>query len=59
MEPVSLLEKIITYADKFFSKNPGKLGQEQDVERVREKMLKHGEEKLKIFDEWHILFGGE
>ncbi len=59
MEPVSLPEKIIAYADKFFSKNPGKLGQEQDVERVREKMLKHGVDKLKIFDEWHNLFGGE
>ena len=57
MEPLSLPEKIITYADKFFSKNPGKLGQEQDVNTVRAKLLKHGKEKLAIFDGWHKIFG--
>jgi uncharacterized protein len=57
MEPVSLAEKIIAYADKFFSKDPGKLGVEQNTEDVREKLMKHGLEKVKIFDEWHRIFG--
>lgn len=53
MEPLSLEEQIITYADKFFSKNPEKLGVEQDLEEVRIKILKHGRDKLAIFDKWH------
>ena len=59
MEPVSLPEKIIAYADKFFSKNPNNLGVEEDVEDVRKKLLKHGQEKLQIFETWHDLFNTE
>lgn len=56
MEPLSLPEKIIAYADKFFSKNPGQLGTEQDLETVRAKLSKYGPDKLRIFEEWHKLF---
>jgi len=56
MEPVSLPEKIIAYSDKFFSKDPGRLGIEQDLETVKNKLLKHGPEKVKIFESWHEQF---
>ena len=56
MEPLSLPEKIIAYADKFFSKDPGKLGQEQNIEAVRAKLSKHGAKKVEVFDGWHELF---
>ena len=58
MVPVSITEKIIAYADKFFSKDPGKLGIEQDFDLARKKLLKHGEDKVKIFEEWHRIFTG-
>ena len=56
MTPVSLPEQIITYADKFFSKNPRQLGIEQDLIRVRKKLRKHGSDKLRTFDQWHKQF---
>jgi len=57
MIPVSLAEQIITYSDKFFSKDPGQLGTEQALEKVRKKLRRHGEEKLRVFDQWHVRFG--
>ncbi len=57
MMPVSMAEQIITYADKFFSKDPGQLGVEQDVDIVREKLQKYGADKLRTFNEWHERFG--
>ena len=57
MVPVSLEEKIIAYADKFFSKDRGKLGQEQSVEKVKSKLLRYGSDKVSIFDQWHKDFG--
>jgi len=56
MIPVSLPEKIICYADKFFSKDHGQLGVEQPVEKVRKKLLRFGPEKLAVFDKWHSFF---
>jgi uncharacterized protein len=56
MMPLSLPEQIITYADKFFSKDPGQLGTEQALEKVRNKLLRHGPDKLQIFDNWHQRF---
>ena len=57
MIPISLAEQIIAYADKFFSKDPGQLGTEQPLEKIRKKLLRHGPEKLQIFDQWHKRFG--
>jgi uncharacterized protein len=58
MVPISLEEQIVTYADLFFSKNPAKLGQERSVNKVRESLARHGEDKVTVFDEWHTRFGG-
>ena len=56
MLPRSLEEKIICYADKFFSKTAGKLGTEKSLAEVRGEMGKFGPERLKAFDELHALF---
>lgn len=57
MLPLSIEERIITYADLFFSKNPAKLGLERNVDKVRKSLARHGEDKVAVFDEWHALFG--
>jgi len=52
--PVSIEEKIICYADKFFSKSyPDK---ELSIDEIRHNLSKFGEKKLEIFDLWHKLF---
>ncbi|MDQ7788158.1 MAG: HD domain-containing protein [Thermodesulfovibrionales bacterium] len=57
MAPVSLEEKLICFADKFFSKNPEYLRKEKPVELVRKGIARYGEEKLRIFDQWVKIFG--
>lgn len=57
MKPVSLEEKIICFADKFFSKNPEFLCKEKPVELVRAGIARYGKEKLQLFDEWVEIFG--
>lgn len=55
MLPVSLEEKLICYADKFFSKTH--LGEKRSVEVARKKLEKFGSETLARFDEFNKLFG--
>jgi len=57
MVPVTLEEKIIAFADKFFSKRKGELTKEKSVEEVIKEISKYGEEKVKVFKEWLKLFG--
>ena len=55
MLPVSIEEKIICYADKFFSKSsPDKI---KTVKSIRHSMARFGEGQLRRFDEMHALFG--
>lgn len=54
MLPVSIEEKIVCYADKFFSKsNPDKV---KTVKGIRHSMAKFGDSQLRRFDEMHALF---
>lgn len=57
--PESLLEKLICYADKFYSKRPGHLNERSSIEKVRTSMLKHGTDALNRFEVLHSLFGKE
>ncbi|MDE5653261.1 MAG: HD domain-containing protein [Muribaculaceae bacterium] len=50
MLPETLEEKIICYADKFFSKNPDSLTSEKSLQSIRRSMLAHGEDALARFD---------
>lgn len=53
--PVSLEEKLICYADKFYSKS-GDPNEEKSLERVRRSMVKFGADALARFDALHSLF---
>lgn len=52
--PETMLEKLICYADKFYSKS-GKM-QEKPLDKVRASMARHSPESLSRFDELHKLF---
>ncbi|MDE6531990.1 MAG: phosphohydrolase [Muribaculaceae bacterium] len=56
MLPVSIEEKVICYADKFFSKS-GNLSEEKSFEKVTAQMESHGEESLRRFLLLHSIFG--
>ncbi len=53
MAPVTLEEKIICFADKFYSKN---IGNEKTISQIRKELKRYGESKLKQFDEWVVFF---
>lgn len=53
--PVSIEEKVICYADKFFSKS-GNLKEEKSFEKVINQMKKFGDDSLNRFLELHSLF---
>lgn len=52
--PETLLEKLVCYADKFYSKS-GDM-QEKTLERVRASMARHFPEALERFDRLHEMF---
>ena len=52
--PQSIEEKLICYADKFYSKT--KLGQRKSLDKVRSSMQRHGAESLVRFEALHELF---
>lgn len=54
MIPLSLEEKLICFADKFFSKS--RLNEEFELSEVRLKLGKYGQEVVNRFDEWYKLF---
>lgn len=56
MTPQTLEEKLICYADKFYSKS-GVITLEKPLERVIRSMERHGEDTLARFLELHRLFG--
>jgi uncharacterized protein len=57
MRPQTLEEKVICYADKFYSKT--KLGSKATVESIRKKLEKHGKASVNRFDRWHEMFSVE
>lgn len=54
MRPQSLEEKIICFADKFYSKS--QLGREKPIKRIRESLRNHSVHQVEVFDEWCELF---
>lgn len=55
MLPVSVEEQILCLADKFYSKGSHP-EREIPLEKVRQKMLRHGVDQLKRFDAWVEVF---
>lgn len=56
MLPISIEEKLICYADKFFSKS-GNIEKEKTLDNVIASMSRHGESTFSRFMELHELFG--
>jgi uncharacterized protein len=56
MLPLTLEEKIVCYADKFYSKKKDAPCEERSIEEVRESIRKYGREKLQRFDDMTFLF---
>jgi uncharacterized protein len=52
--PISVEEKIICYADKFFSKS--KPEKELSIDEIRKKLRKISDKNVKIFDKWNEMF---
>lgn len=52
--PLSMEEKLICYADTFFSKT--KLGEEYSAEQIRTFLLQFGAENVAVFNRWDTLF---
>ena len=55
MVPVTQEEKVICYADKFFSKSD--LHVTLPPERILKILGHHGDENIKIFTHWHEIYG--
>ena len=51
MLPVTVEEQIICFADKFFNKSK-ELTKPQKIEKIRRKLLKHGQQQLDRFNAW-------
>ena len=58
MLPVSIEEKIICFADKFFSKNCNSLKKEKSIQDIKHSLKPYGIEKVKRFQSWVDLFMG-
>jgi uncharacterized protein len=56
MAPVTLEEKIICFADKFYSKVKDNVGNQKTISQIRKELRRYGESKLKQFDEWLVFF---
>ncbi len=52
MAPLTMEEKIICFADLFFSKSPEKCRFEKTPDQIRKGLLKFGADKVSIFEEW-------
>lgn len=52
----SLEEKIISWSDLFYSKNPDNLFREKTIERAYESVAEFGERQQKTFREWESMF---
>jgi uncharacterized protein len=59
MVPVTMEEKIVCYADKFFSKSSINLFEPKPLEKIKKSISKYGPEKWKIFEEMMEMFGVE
>ena len=57
MTPQTIEEKIICYADKFFSKSTDNLLLPKPLKKVKKSVNKYGEDKWKVFEEMKEMFG--
>ncbi|MBT1075889.1 HD domain-containing protein [Geobacter grbiciae] len=58
MVPITREERIICYADLFFSKKGNSLNHEKSPPEIRKGLIRHGEHRVAIFEQWLLEFGG-
>ena len=56
MVPVSIEEKIVCFADKFFSKNGNLNEKEKSIKEILSDLERYGHDKVECFQEWIQLF---
>lgn len=56
MLAISIEEKIISWSDLFYSKNPDNLFREKSLDQAFNSIAKYGENHQKIFREWESMF---
>ncbi len=54
LTPETMEEKVICYADKFFSKS--NLNEERKIEKIVKSLKKYGSDKVECFLSWHKIF---
>ena len=59
MVPLSIEERLICYADKFFSKNPVNAGREKAPARILAGLARYGDAHAEKFRDWMRLFREE
>jgi uncharacterized protein len=59
MVPISNEEKLVCYADKFYSKSPSHLLIAKPIDKVNKKISKYGLDKIAKFRELIVMFGIE
>ena len=52
MVPLTIEEKIVSFADLFYSKKPGAVHIEKSPDQVRDNLMQFGAHKVIIFDGW-------
>lgn len=57
--PVTVEERIVCYADKFFSKTPGSISREKSLDDILSNLSRFGENQAKTFLRWHKEFGND
>jgi uncharacterized protein len=57
MTPHTIEEKIICYADKFYSKSASNLLLPKPLDKVKKSICKYGEDKWKVFERMMEMFG--
>jgi uncharacterized protein len=57
MIPQTIEQKIVAFADKFFSKSQRPLSTPKSIEKIHASLLRFGSEKITIFNQWCELFG--
>lgn len=56
MVPISIEEKIICFADKFFSKEKESLFTEKSIDEIKRGLAVLGDQKVRTFEEWVAVF---
>jgi len=59
MIPQTVEQKMVAFADKFFSKSQHHLTVPKPIEKIHKGLLRYGVEKIAIFNQWCELFGEE